>query len=82
MGQCLFYRHSQPVLARLEPEQRYGREDIAGLADHIVAFSLAALERLAQGRVENDPAGGEKKPAAQPERAAAGFNHEETSMSY
>lgn len=50
LGQCLFYRHSQPVLARLEPEQRYRREDITRLADHIVAFSLAALERLADSR--------------------------------
>ncbi len=42
-GQCLFYRHSHPVLQRLHPELRYDAEEIAAIAAHIADFSLAAL---------------------------------------
>jgi AcrR family transcriptional regulator len=42
-GQCLFYRHSHPVLLRLHPELRYDRDEIEAIANHISEFSLAAL---------------------------------------
>jgi len=42
-GQCLFYRHSHPVLQRLHPELRYDRAEIEAIAAHIADFSLAAL---------------------------------------
>lgn len=44
MGQCLFYRNSRPVVARLYP----GRLDAARIqeiADYITAFSLRALQK-------------------------------------
>ena len=44
IGQCLFYHHSRPVIAKLTPEQRYGKEDIERLAEHITGFSLCALK--------------------------------------
>lgn len=47
-GQCLFYRHSHPVLQRLHPELRYDRKEIGAIAEHIADFSLAALQRLAK----------------------------------
>jgi AcrR family transcriptional regulator len=43
MGQCVYYHNARTVIARLYPEQKYGAEDIARLADHISEFSLAAL---------------------------------------
>lgn len=46
LGQCVFYNHASPLLARLHPEQKYDREEVERLADHITQFSLAALKRL------------------------------------
>jgi TetR/AcrR family transcriptional regulator, regulator of cefoperazone and chloramphenicol sensitivity len=46
VAQCIFYRHNQPVVFRLCPEQKYGPEDIEGLADYIYKFSLGALEEF------------------------------------
>ena len=45
-GQCLFYRHSQPVLQRLHPRLRYDRKEIEAIAEHIADFSLAGLKCL------------------------------------
>ena len=49
VGQCLHYHHARPVIARLHPQQRYRAADIARLADHITAFSLAAVKGLRKG---------------------------------
>jgi AcrR family transcriptional regulator len=46
-GQCLYYRHSHPVLQRLHPELRYGHEEIAAIAEHIADFSLAGIKQAA-----------------------------------
>src|SRR5262245_9754215 len=43
VGQCLFFKHANAVIARLEPGQRYGPKEIRALADHIAGFSLAAM---------------------------------------
>jgi len=45
MGQCLFYRNSRPVVARLF-EKEYGPSDIKMFADHITAFSLQAIRGI------------------------------------
>ncbi len=49
-GQCLFYRHSQPVLQRLHPRLRYDHKEIEAIAGHIAEFSLAGIKRLAEER--------------------------------
>lgn len=49
IGQCLFYYHSRPVIAKLMPEQQYGKEDIERLAEHITKFSLRALKAKENG---------------------------------
>jgi len=49
VGQCLHYHHARPVIARLHPRQRYRARDIARIADHITAFSLAAVKGLRNG---------------------------------
>jgi len=46
VGQCTFYRHNRPVVARLCPKQTYCPDEINRLADHITAFSLGALASL------------------------------------
>lgn len=47
-GQCLFYRHSQPVLQRLHPKLRYDHKEIEAIAEHIAEFSLAGIMQLYQ----------------------------------
>ena len=44
LGQCLFYRHSHPVLQRLHPKLRYDHREIAAIAAHIADFSLAGIK--------------------------------------
>jgi len=46
VGQCLFYRHSQPVLVRLDPNQKFSPEALDELSGHITRFSLAALKQV------------------------------------
>ncbi len=46
-GQCLFYRHSYPVLQRIYPELHYDHQEIEAVASHIADFSLAAMNQLA-----------------------------------
>ncbi|MBI5419385.1 MAG: CerR family C-terminal domain-containing protein [Deltaproteobacteria bacterium] len=51
LGQCLFYRHARPVIARLHPSIHYEDKDIERTAAHIAEFTLAALRHLSkQGR--------------------------------
>lgn len=46
-GQCLFYRHCEPVIARLHPELRIGRAQVPALAEHVTRFSLAGMHAIA-----------------------------------
>src|ERR671911_2118031 len=48
LSQCVYYHHARSVLSRLYPEQEYGSQEIAQLADHITRFSQGALQHLAQ----------------------------------
>lgn len=50
LGQCLFYRHSHPVLQRLHPTLHYDHKEIEAIAEHIVDFSLAGIKHLAKNR--------------------------------
>lgn len=45
VGQCLFYRHSAPVIARLYPDLVPVKE-VARIADHVTRFSLEAIRGL------------------------------------
>ena len=45
LGQCLYYRHTHPVLQRLHPKLRYDAKEIDAIAAHIVNFSLAGIEQ-------------------------------------
>ena len=43
-AQWLFYFHCGQVVKRLNPDQRFGSQEIKRLADHITKFSVAALK--------------------------------------
>ncbi|MBI3848624.1 MAG: CerR family C-terminal domain-containing protein [Planctomycetes bacterium] len=49
VGQCLHYHHAQAVIARLQPRLEYRPKEIERLAEHVTAFSLGGIERLARG---------------------------------
>jgi AcrR family transcriptional regulator len=43
VGQCIFHKVAQPIVAHLVSAEEYSRYDAALLADHITAFTFAAL---------------------------------------
>jgi AcrR family transcriptional regulator len=47
IGQVLFYKFSQPVLSRLQPELKLTPENLKRIADHITSFSVTALRAMA-----------------------------------
>ncbi len=44
LGQCLFYRHARPVIARLYPNVRFDAGEIERTAGHIVSVTLSAMK--------------------------------------
>jgi len=45
VGQCLYFRHSHPVISRLFPGEVFGPKQIDELTDHITSISLYGLLR-------------------------------------
>jgi TetR/AcrR family transcriptional regulator, regulator of cefoperazone and chloramphenicol sensitivity len=43
VGQCLYFRHSHPVITRLFPKENFGPRQIDELTDHITRISLYGL---------------------------------------
>jgi TetR/AcrR family transcriptional regulator, regulator of cefoperazone and chloramphenicol sensitivity len=43
VGQCLYFRHSLPVISRLFPGEAFGPKQIDVLTEHITLFSLHGL---------------------------------------
>ena len=50
VSQCVFYKHSQPVILRLFPKQTFEPAEIDRLAEHITHFSLAAMKHLPEAK--------------------------------
>ena len=48
LGQCLYFKHSRPVISRLLRKDHYSAEEINEIADHIACFSLEALAGLSK----------------------------------
>jgi TetR/AcrR family transcriptional regulator, regulator of cefoperazone and chloramphenicol sensitivity len=46
VGQCLYFRHSHPVISRLFPGEFCGSKQIEELTEHITLFSLRGLSQL------------------------------------
>ena len=51
ISQCVFYRNSAPIIARLYPDLVPARE-VARIADHVTRFSLAAIRGLRRAAPE------------------------------
>jgi AcrR family transcriptional regulator len=51
-GQCLYYRFAQPVVLKLNPQQKFDKTGIEKLADHIAQFSLNAIKQFASTKRE------------------------------
>jgi TetR/AcrR family transcriptional regulator, regulator of cefoperazone and chloramphenicol sensitivity len=54
VAQCLHYQHARPVLVRFDPGLRFDLSAIERWANHIAAFSLAALRQLARHDTGDD----------------------------
>lgn len=46
VSQVLFYHHCRPVVVRIFPEMKFDEKSVEELAEHITAFSLAAIRNL------------------------------------
>lgn len=60
ISQCLFYRQNRPMMELIFGKEAVGQLSVEMVADHVVRFTLAAIERmkLATDRTENtDQAG-------------------------
>ncbi len=44
LGQCLYFRNAQPIIFRLRNKDAFSEEDIKEIAEHIINFSLKALD--------------------------------------
>lgn len=49
-GQCLFYYHAKHIIAILRPKGAYTPQDMQRIADHVIEFSLSALQCLKPGK--------------------------------
>jgi AcrR family transcriptional regulator len=48
VGQCLFYHFADPVVRNLLTAEEYSELDVAMLAQHVLDFSLASIDRHAR----------------------------------
>jgi AcrR family transcriptional regulator len=46
VGQCVFFHHARTIIGQLDPQLRFGPEDIERLADHITRFSIPAIRNV------------------------------------
>jgi len=57
IGQVIFYKVSQPVLSRLQPELKLTPEQLERIAEHITEFSLAYLREASRQREQEKQEG-------------------------
>lgn len=48
VGQCVFYWHCRPMIAKLMPDLGFQQKSIASIAEHVTVFSVHALKGLSQ----------------------------------
>lgn len=51
LGQCLIYKHAQPVFAQLMQAANYDEASIRRIANHVAAFSMSAIAGMVRERV-------------------------------
>ncbi len=61
VGQCLFYWHCRPMIARLMPHLGYSPENLESIAAHIHSFALGGLTQ-ARAAMGNRPVGTGDRP--------------------
>ena len=61
VGQCLFYWHCRPMIARLMPHLGYAPENVEAIAGHIHSFALGGLSQ-ARAAMGNLSAGSGGRP--------------------
>jgi AcrR family transcriptional regulator len=44
LGQCLYFRNAQPIIFRLRNKDAFSEKDIKEISEHIIKFSLKALD--------------------------------------
>ena len=52
LGQCLYFRNAKPIIFRLWRKENYSNEDIKEIADHIITFSLQALDNYFKKEIQ------------------------------
>lgn len=52
IGQCLYFRNAQPIIFRLRNKDAYSEEDIKEIAEHIITFSLQALDNYFKKEIQ------------------------------
>jgi hypothetical protein len=62
MGQIILYAHGREVIKRLWPELQFDSETLEEIADHIAAFSYAALKSVARRTRKQPRAAGRARP--------------------
>ncbi|HLY20238.1 MAG TPA: CerR family C-terminal domain-containing protein [Bryobacteraceae bacterium] len=70
MGQIIVYAHGREVLKRLWPDLRFTTETLDEIADHISAFSYAALRSMSRANRASSANGAPLRTARSGKRAA------------
>jgi hypothetical protein len=52
IGQYLYFRNAKPIIFRLRHKEAYSNEDIKEIADHIIIFSLQALNNYFKKEIQ------------------------------
>ena len=71
IGQIVFHRHCNPIIARMNPDQTYDAPGVDALARHVTDFSLAGLKAMRGG---SELSGDGRRPSAK-KRQNMGENH-------
>jgi AcrR family transcriptional regulator len=50
ISQCLFFLYARHALAQLFPEQKFGKQEMEAIADHITHFSLSAIKDFREAK--------------------------------
>lgn len=64
VGQCIFYRHCEHTICKLDPHFARGGDRIERLADHITRFSLAGIRAIGKDRASGKGASAKRKERA------------------
>jgi AcrR family transcriptional regulator len=64
VGQCLFYWHCRPMIARLMPHLGYSPENLASIAAHITNFAIKGIQGVREGAMAAEAGAARPKDVA------------------